>query len=335
MTDSVFANQDLIMRSTKHLVPSLVSMRSIHIAGDRMRRRVAVERYRRRTIAHPCRSALRRSRETTAELREALRIADQSVARAMRFAGIGELAAAIIHETSQSLTAVLTNSNTCLRWLSRAAPDVAQARRAAERTSRDAERATEVIAGLRALAVNASLSKAPFDIDEAIREVVYSLRGECRRNAVRVVVSLDVPSPVCGDRVQLQQVVINLLKNAIEALQPVVDRVRTVRLISQDLEGVSASIAVIDNGVGFKPSVAEQLGRTMFTTKTNGMGIGLSVSRAIVESHGGSLRATSSLEEGTRFDFNVPYAGLPHANTQARRSVSEKGASDVLGRLLY
>src|SRR5262249_11183328 len=149
---------------------------------------------------------------------EALQAAQDELARSLRFAAMGELAVSIIHEINQPLTAVVTNSETCLRWLARAKPDIEQAQRAATRTTRDAERVAKVVCGLRALAWKTGFAKTAVDIDDAIREVALILRSDVERNMISLRLPLSASLPVLGDRVQLQQVLLNLMRNAIEAM---------------------------------------------------------------------------------------------------------------------
>jgi C4-dicarboxylate-specific signal transduction histidine kinase len=276
----------------------------------RLRRQVTAERHRRRDGRTRQRIRMAATLRNVARLTTALSEAQGEAARTVRFARIGELAAAIIHETSQSLTAVLTNSNTCLRWLSRPVPDLGEARRAAQRTYRDAGRAAEVIAGLRALATRTETGRTSIDIDDLIREVADALSEDFRCGDIHLRLDLRIGRPVCGDRVQLQQVLLNLMRNAIDAVLPIVDRPRRLLLRSADGPGGTADIVVLDNGVGLCEHASEHLGQPLFTTKENGMGIGLCVSRAIVEAHGGTLTAAWCVEEGTSFRISLPNADM-------------------------
>jgi signal transduction histidine kinase len=239
---------------------------------------------------------------------EALQATQAELYRALRFATLGELAASIIHEINQPLTGVMTNAEVCLSWLSRDVPDIEQARNAALRATRDAERAANTVRGLRSLASKQEFAKLPVEIDEAVREVTLLLRGDLERSSINLSVELASDRPVYGDRVQLQQVLINLMRNSIEALASVVDRPRQLLITAKPAGGEMAEISVCDNGVGFSVQTAERMCDPLFTTKSGGMGMGLSVSRTIIEAHGGKLSASWTAEEGAVLTFSVPFA---------------------------
>jgi signal transduction histidine kinase len=238
---------------------------------------------------------------------EALQAAQAELARSLRFATMGELAASIVHEVNQPLTAVVANSETCLRWLSRSTPDLEQARQAAMRTTRDAERVANVIKGLRSIAWKTAFAKVPVDIDDAIKEISLLLRSDIERHHIGLSLHLNAGRPVRGDRVQLQQVLINLMRNSIEAMMPLVDGPRHLVVSSaMHTEGM-VSIKVHDNGVGLTVDMMQSIYDATFTTKVHGMGMGLSISRSIVEAHGGKLTVSSSPADGTIFQFAIPY----------------------------
>jgi C4-dicarboxylate-specific signal transduction histidine kinase len=236
---------------------------------------------------------------------EALQAAQADQARSLRFAAMGELAMSIIHEINQPLTAVMTNAETCLRWLARARPDFEQARQAATRTTRDAERVSKVVAGLRALSWKTGFAKAAVNIDDAIREVAMMLRGDVERNMISLRLELAARLPVLGDRVQLQQVLLNLMRNAIEAMIGR-DGPRRLQVSTAMIGDEAVQITVHDNGVGFSADLTGRVFEAMYSTKKHGMGMGLSISRSIVQAHGGKLAVYSSPQQGTSFQFAVP-----------------------------
>lgn len=244
---------------------------------------------------------------------EALQAAQAELARSLRFATMGELAASIVHEVNQPLTAVVANSETCLRWLSRPTPDLEQALQAAMRTTRDAERVASVVKGLRSIAWKTAFAKAPVDIDDAIKEVSLLLRSDIERNQISLSLHLHAGRPVCGDRVQLQQVLINLMRNSIEAMATV-NGPRHLRVSSAPESEDMVSIKVHDNGVGLSADMMHSIYEAMFTTKVHGMGMGLSISRAIVEAHEGKLSVTSNPVDGTIFQCAIPYRGVTATN---------------------
>jgi signal transduction histidine kinase len=238
---------------------------------------------------------------------EALRRSQAELARVSRLSTMGELAGSIIHEINQPLGAVIGNAEVCLRWLNRDPPDIAEARDSITRLARDGRRAADVIKGLRALARKSGLELTNVDINDAIREVLVLLRGEMERGTIVLHVDLfDVEMPVSGDRVQLQQVLLNLIRNAMEAMSGVMDRPRILRISSAITDAGEVLVAVEDAGTGLSPDAADRIFEPLFTTKPSGMGMGLSVCRSIVEAHGGRLSALSNSPYGTIFRFTVP-----------------------------
>lgn len=244
---------------------------------------------------------------------EALQAAQTELARSLRFATMGELAASIVHEVNEPLTAVVANSETCLRWLSRSTPDLEQARQAAMRTARDAERVAGVVKGLRSNPWKTAFAKAPVDIDDAIREVSLLLRSDIERNQISLSLHLHAGKPVCGDRVQLQQVLINPMRNSIEAMVTVKGP-RHLRVSSEPDSGDMVSIKVQDHGSGMSTDMMHSIYERMFTSKVHGMGMGLSISRAIVEAHDGKRSVSSNPVDGAAFQFAIPYRRLTVAN---------------------
>jgi PAS domain S-box-containing protein len=238
---------------------------------------------------------------------EALRQTQAELAHVTRVMTMGALTASIAHEVNQPLAAVVTNGNACLRWLARAEPDLEEARAAVERIIRDGQRASEVIRRMRALAQKTDHQKAWLDLNDVICEVVALMHSEVRQQRVvlRTELSAALP-PVLGDRVQLQQVILNLLINGIEGMQAVTDRPREVRIRSQRHEADTVLVAVQDTGIGLDPQQMARLFDAFFTTKPGGMGMGLAISRTIIEAHGGRLWASPNMGPGATFQFTLP-----------------------------
>jgi C4-dicarboxylate-specific signal transduction histidine kinase len=225
-----------------------------------------------------------------------------------RVTSLGTLTASIAHEVNQPLTGLITNAGTCLRLLASDPPDVEGARETARRAIRDGTRASEVISRLRALFSRKPPTIEAVDLNEATREVLALSRSELRRG--RATVRLDLAEnlpPVLGDRVQLQQVIVNLLRNAVDATHGVDDRQREIVLTTAREGDDRVRLSVRDSGVGFRPDGAEKLFDPFYTTKADGMGIGLSVSRSIVESHRGRLWAIPNVGPGVTFSFSIPH----------------------------
>jgi signal transduction histidine kinase len=231
------------------------------------------------------------------------------LARAARVTSLGVLTAAIAHEVNQPLAGIVTNAGTCRRMLAADPPDVEGARETARRTIRDAERASEVVKRLRALFCKQGATSESLDLNEATREVVALSLSELERNKVIVRTELAAELPrVQGDRVQLQQVILNLFLNASDAMSGVDDRPRQL-VIRTERDGEDrVRLSVCDTGVGFDPHGVDRLFDAFYTTKSGGMGIGLSVSRFIIESHKGRLWATPNDGPGATFSFSIPYA---------------------------
>jgi PAS domain S-box-containing protein len=238
---------------------------------------------------------------------EALRQAQADLAHVNRVTTMGELAASIAHEVNQPLAAVALNANACLRWLARESPDLDEAREAARRVIRDGNRANEVITRLRALVQKTETQKTRLDINEAIEEVVLLTQNEAARKGVRLRLELtaDLP-PVFGDRVQLQQVILNLVMNGVEAMGAVIDRPRELLIRSHSHESGHVLIAVQDCGVGIAREDLEKIFNAFYTTKSQGMGMGLAISRSIIEAHGGRLWATPNAGDGATIQFTLP-----------------------------
>lgn len=219
---------------------------------------------------------------------------------------MGELTASLAHEVNQPITAAVTDANTCLRWLTRDHPDVEEAREAASRIVKDAVRASDIINRMRSLFKKESLQREPVDVNEVIREMIVLLRSEATRYAIsmRTELSEDLPQ-ILGDRVQLQQVVMNLVINGIEATKDVTEP-RELAIKSQRAEDERLMVSVSDTGIGLPPQHRDQIFGAFFTTKRDGTGMGLRISRSIVESHGGSLWAADNSPRGASFHFTLP-----------------------------
>jgi PAS domain S-box-containing protein len=240
---------------------------------------------------------------------EALDKARSELAHVARVMSLGALTASIAHEVNQPLSGIITNASTCMRMLDADPPNVDGARETTKRTIRDGRRAAEVITRLRALFTNKDAATELIDLNEATHEVIALSRSELERNGVITRTELaDGLPPVTGDRVQLQQVILNLLRNGSDAMSTVDDRPRELLFRTEVEEGDRVRLSVQDCGIGFAPQSLDRLFQTFYTTKEEGMGIGLSVSRSIIENHQGRLWATPNDGSGVTFSFSVPRA---------------------------
>jgi len=238
-------------------------------------------------------------------IEEALRSNQERLSRAIQTATVGEFAAAIAHEVNQPLAAVVTNGQACLRWLAAQPPGIAKAQEAAERIVRDGKEAGEVVRRIRALFKQSAIEKVQLDLNEIIGEVLHLLTGEVARRRVAVETALDQDlAPVAGDRVQLQQVVFNLLLNGIEAMDSVVDRPKKLFICSKRPSPETVLVEVRDSGAGLKDP--DRIFEAFFTTKGTGMGMGLTICRSIIDAHKGRLWAASGEGVGTTFSFALP-----------------------------
>jgi C4-dicarboxylate-specific signal transduction histidine kinase len=239
---------------------------------------------------------------------QALQESQAALARVARIASMGELTASIAHEINQPLAAVATNASASLHWLALRPPNLDEARQAMASAMKDANRASGVIERLRTLLKKAPSELRPLDVNEVIREVLSLAHSELMTAgiSVRTEVAADVPAAL-GDRVQLQQVILNLIMNAIDAMTTVTERPRTLLIKSaKNAEGVL--IQVQDSGRGFDPEQADRIFEAFFTTKPEGIGMGLAISRSIVEAHGGHLEATPGSPHGAVFQLILPKA---------------------------
>ncbi len=245
---------------------------------------------------------------------EALREAQTELARVTRVLTLGEITASIAHEVNQPLAGVATNGNAGLRWLAREPPNLEEARACLQRIIRDGNRASEVIARIRALVKKSAPVKARLDLRDTIQEVLAIIDTEARQHRVlvRTELAAGLP-PVWGDRVQLQQVLLNLELNGIDAMKAVTDRPRVLRIRAQPHEAGHVLVAVQDSGIGLEEGSLERAFEAFYTTKPEGMGLGLAISRSIIEAHGGRLWATPNAGPGVTMQFTLPTgdAGAP------------------------
>jgi signal transduction histidine kinase len=223
---------------------------------------------------------------------------------------MGELTASVAHEVSQPIAASLTNARTCLRWLAGDTPNLEEAREAAMRIVQDQTRAAEIISRIRLMFKNAIPQRELVDINEVIREMTVLLRGETARYFIFLQTQLAADLPqVMGDRVQLQQVLMNLTMNGIDAMA-VVEGTRELIINSQRTEDGLLMVSVSDTGIGLPAGRANRIFDAFFTTKPHGTGMGLRISRSIVESHGGRLWADQNPSRGASFHFTLPAAEM-------------------------
>ena len=251
-------------------------------------------------------AALREQLTERKRTEEALRQAQAELAHVTRVLTMGELTALIAHEINQPLAAVVTNANACLRWLMGPIPNLDEAREALARITRDGNRASDVIGRIRALVKKSGTEKASLDLNEAIQEVVGLVQSEIQKSGVTLQMELadDLPQ-ILGNRVQLQQVILNLVMNGIEAMDTVTDRPREILIRSCEHESDQLLIAVQDSGVGIDSQNLEKIFDAFYTTKPQGMGMGLAISRSIVENHGGRLWAVPNDSPGATFQFTL------------------------------
>ena len=244
------------------------------------------------------------------QAQDALRVAQEELARATQASRIGAMTASIVHEINQPLTAIATNADAGLRWIDRTPPDLDRIRKSFNQIVDARQRTADVIQGIRAMFKSEETSRSSIDLNELINEMLTLTQGHLQKRTVVVRTELaKVPLFVMANRVQVQQVLFNLITNAIEAMDAVVDRSRSI-LIKTELGGGEASVAIEDSGTGISPDDLKRIFSTFFTTKARGMGMGLSICRSIVESHGGRLWASPGLPYGTVFHFTLPVGKL-------------------------
>jgi PAS domain S-box-containing protein len=238
------------------------------------------------------------------EERERLRQVQEDLAHINRLTTIGELTASWAHEIKQPIAAAVTNARACTRWLQRDAPDIAEACEAASRMVRDAKRAADIVDRVRALYRRGTPQRGLVDVNEIIREMTALLHGAANRHSISIRTELDARLPaIAADRVQLQQVLMNLMLNGIEAMK---DTRGELTVTSKRTEDGQLLISVSDLGIGIAPDQADRIFEAFFTTKLQGTGMGLSISRKVIESHGGRLWVTANAGRGATFHFTLP-----------------------------
>ena len=237
---------------------------------------------------------------------ETLHRAQAELAHVTRVTTLGELIASIAHEVNQPLSGIVLNGNACLRWLGGDSPNLDEAREAARRIVRDGSRASNVITRIRALVRKTNEEKGRLNMNDVIQEVAALAQGELRKNrvALRMELAADLP-PVLGDRVQLQQVILNLVMNGIDAMASVADGPRELLIRSRQHEPDKVLVAVQDAGIGIDRENVEKIFNAFYTTKSQGMGMGLAISRSIVENHGGQLWVAPNDGPGATFQFTL------------------------------
>jgi PAS domain S-box-containing protein len=247
-------------------------------------------------------------RKQAEEERERLRRVQADLAHVNRVSTMGELAASLAHEIRQPISAAMTDARTCSRWLTRDRPDLAEAQTAASRVVNDVARASEIIGRVMSLFKKDSLQHEEVDINELIQEMIALLRGEASRHSILIHSDLSLElAPIKADRVQLQQVLMNLMLNGIEAMKSM-NTPGKLTIKSQQDDSGQLLISVMDTGVGIPPEKIEQIFNAFFTSKPQGTGMGLPISRSIIEAHGGKLWASSNANGGATFEFTLPAA---------------------------
>jgi C4-dicarboxylate-specific signal transduction histidine kinase len=244
---------------------------------------------------------------------EALQRTRTELARVVRITTIGELTASIAHEVNQPLAAVVANADACVAWLALQNPNLFEARAAAERTIQGATRASEVITRIRSLINKTAPEQAQVQLNEVVEETIALTERQSSRNSISVVTELSPHLPaVLGDRIQLQQVILNLMLNGIESMSSVTGRPRRLLIRSRIQEDDQVWISVEDRGVGVSAENMPRLFEPFFTTRSQGIGMGLAISRSIIEAHGGRLWAESAVDQGSVFQFTMPRGDGPN-----------------------
>ena len=251
--------------------------------------------------------AILRHVEEQKRTEEALQITRAELARAGRIATIGELTASIAHEVNQPLAAVIANADACLAWLSHQSPNLAEARAAAERAIQGATRASDVITRIRSLITKSATERSRVQLNQVIEEVIVLVNSQALANNVSILLELTPGLPVViADKIQLQQVILNVIMNAIESMSGVMDRPKQLLIRSQLQDSSHVTVSIQDSGVGVDADVMARLFEPFFTTRSEGIGMGLAISLSIIESHGGRLWAESTVNHGSVFRFTLP-----------------------------
>lgn len=280
---------------------------SLREARDELELRVAE----RTTELKTANEALRRQMDEQRRTEQALQAARTELARIVRITMIGELAASIAHEVNQPLAAVVANADACTAWLGHSTPNIAEAKAAADRAIQGATRAADVIARIRSLINKGTPERVPVRLNAVIEETATLLKSQAERNSVAITTDLDTALPeVIGDRVQIQQVILNLMINGIEAMSGVEGRARQLSIRTERQEK-QVTVEVSDNGVGVDQETMSRLFEPFFTTRPRGIGMGLSISRSIIEAHSGRLWVESTPAQGSTFTFTLPIGGVP------------------------
>jgi signal transduction histidine kinase len=257
-------------------------------------------------------------RDRQAEAESALNATRSELARITQMMTATQMTASIAHEINQPLGAITANSGAALRWLARAPPDIAEATAAIKNVIRDGQRAGQVIGSLRAMFQKGDDKRTLSDINGLIKEVLSLLEADFRTNSVSLVVDLQDGIPqVSTDRIQLQQVFMNLIVNAVEAMEPIKDRERVLKMTSRTEDGSGIVITVEDTGPGIETKNADRIFETFFTTKRSGMGMGLAICKSVVEAHHGRLWASPRSPYGSIFHVTLP-AGEPKDNGESQ-----------------
>ncbi len=246
-------------------------------------------------------------RKRAEEERVRLHRLETDLAHINRVSIMGELTASIAHEVNQPLSGVVSNGSACLRWLAGDTPNIEEARETARRIVRDGKRAAEIIGRIRALTKRTATPREKLDLNETIREILPLVGDEAKKKSVMIRTSFaDDVFPVLGDRVQLQQVMLNLIMNGIEAMNTVTDRDREIVITSRNTDPDQVEVTVEDGGTGLDPDASARIFDAFYTTKPAGMGMGLSICRSILQAHDGRLWATANHGPGTTFHFTLP-----------------------------
>jgi C4-dicarboxylate-specific signal transduction histidine kinase len=258
--------------------------------------------------------ALLNQMEERRRTEEALQVTRTELARVVRITTIGELTASIAHEVNQPLAAVVANADACVAWLGLQTPNLVEARAAAERSVQGATRASDVIRRIRSLISKEAPQRGLLHLNEIVEEAIALADLQSHKNDISLVVELmaDLP-PILGDRIQLQQVILNLMRNGAEAMSGITDRPRHLRIGTEVRDAGQVCFSIQDNGIGVDPETMARLFEPFFTTRSQGIGMGLPISLSIIESHGGRLWVESTVGQGSIFQFTLPSGNEPAA----------------------